>query len=80
MPSRLPKGRYPERFYFWNILNTLQEKYVKELVQHAIEQRNTIAGNQMEVQAIEVSEAWLDRLQALPFISRKIFPLTSYSL
>ena len=62
MPSRLPKGRYPERAYFWNILNTLQEKYVNELVQHANKQRNTLADNKMEAQAIEVSEAWLDRL------------------
>ena len=27
-PDKLPKGRLPSRDYFFNVMNTLQEKYL----------------------------------------------------
>ena len=36
MPSKLPKGRIPNREYFFNVLNTLKEGYVTSLLEHAI--------------------------------------------
>ena len=36
MPSKLPKGRIPDREYFFNVLNTLKEGYVTSLLEHAI--------------------------------------------
>jgi hypothetical protein len=34
-PDKFPKGRLPDRGYFWNILNTKQPAYVDLLVKHA---------------------------------------------
>ena len=31
LPDPTPDGRLPEREYFWNVLNTLQNKYVQHL-------------------------------------------------
>ena len=36
MPSKLSKGRIPNREYFFNVLNTLKEGYVTSLLEHAI--------------------------------------------
>ena len=51
-PDQLPKGRLPDREYFFNILNTLNEPYVGQLVEHAHLQRATIASKHMEQQSI----------------------------
>ena len=42
-PRKLPKGRLPDREYFFNVLNTLNHEYVNSVVQHANEMRNTAA-------------------------------------
>ena len=42
-PSKLPKGRVPDREYFWNVMNTLMPEYTKSLLTHANEQRTTSA-------------------------------------
>ena len=42
-PDQLPKGRLPDREYFFNILNTLNEPYFSQLVEHAHLQRSTAA-------------------------------------
>jgi len=34
-PSQFPKGRLPDRTYFFNIMNTLMEDYVKQIWKHA---------------------------------------------
>ena len=34
-PSKFPKGRLPDRTYFFNILNTLMEPYVEQIMTHA---------------------------------------------
>ena len=44
MPSKLPKGRTVDRQYFWNVLNTVNEEYVSQIVAHANAQRNATAG------------------------------------
>ena len=41
MPTKLPKGRFPCREYFWNVMNTLNEEYTKSLFSHAMNERNT---------------------------------------
>ena len=35
MPRKLPKGRLPDRVYFFNVLNTLNEAYLTSLIEHA---------------------------------------------
>ena len=34
-PRKLPKGRLPDREYFFNVLNTLNHEYVDSIVAHA---------------------------------------------
>ena len=40
-PDIFPKGRVPERCYFWNVLNTKQPAYVSMLLKHANDQRHS---------------------------------------
>ena len=70
-PDKLPKGRLPDRDYFWNIFNTLYEDYVSELVRNANEQRNTVKKQQEAEQVMQVTEGWWEKLNAVPFISCK---------
>ena len=35
MPSKLPKGRVPDREYRFNVLNTLRESYVRSICEFA---------------------------------------------
>jgi len=71
MPSKLPKGRIPDREYFFNVLNTLKEGYVASLLEHAIQKRNSAEAELNADQVVEVSERWLEQLAAVPFVSRK---------
>ena len=71
MPSRFPKGRLPDRTYFFNILNTIMEPYVAELIKHANLQRTTAKNEAQAIQTIEVTDEWYQKLQSIPFISRK---------
>ena len=70
-PDKLPKGRLPDRDYFWNVFNTLNEEYVSELVRSANEQRNTVTTQQEADQVMHVTEDWWEKLNAVPFISCK---------
>ena len=70
-PDRLPVGRIPDRDYFWNVMNTLHEAYVAELVAHANKVRNDASAEQQAAQVIEISEAMWDELHAAPFTSCK---------
>ena len=42
-PNKLPKGRVPDREYFFNILNTFQPEYVDQIIRHANDQRNSVS-------------------------------------
>ena len=70
-PQKLPKGRVPDREYFFNILNTLYPLYVQEIIRHANEQRNSVPNDAQVRETIEVSDKWWDALNAVPFISCK---------
>ena len=70
-PDKLPNGRLPDRDYFWNVFNTLNEEYVTELVRNANEQRNTVKKQQEAEQVMQVTEDWWEKLNRIPFISCK---------
>ena len=70
-PDKLPKGRLPDRDYFFNVMNTVNHEYTSELIKHANEQRHSMEHAREELDAIEVTEGWLDKLNSQPFISRK---------
>ena len=39
MPSKLPKGRVPDREYLFNVINTVKEGYLNTIVSHANSER-----------------------------------------
>lgn len=70
-PDTLPKGRVPDRNYFWNIVYTIHPDYVATLVKHANEQRNAADQQTLEADTVEVTDGWWTKLNAHPFITRK---------
>ena len=70
-PADMPKGRLPDRTYFFNILNTKLPAYVAALIKHANEQRNTAQNDGMADASIVLSDRWADKLMSIPFISCK---------
>ena len=41
-PAKLPKGKVPEKHFFWGVIFTVKPGYAKCLVKDAIEQRNAL--------------------------------------
>lgn len=76
-PDKLPKGRLPDREYFWNIVNTLNEPYVAQLLKHANALRNDAKKQGEADHVVEVTNEWWDKLNAVPFISSKCFQFPS---
>ena len=72
-PDSLPKNRLPDREYFFNILNTCNQEYVKGLIDHALKMRNSAEGFNFETESISISQNMIDILSAAPFISCKYF-------
>ena len=70
-PDRFPKGRVPNRTYFFDVMNTLMEEYTQALIRHAAEQRNTAGLQAKAAEVIEISEEWWAKLQEVPFRSCK---------
>ena len=67
----MPKGRVPDREFFFNVLNTKQNKYCQDLIKHAGEQRNKAQEGRQENETIEMTNDWWDQLTKVPFISSK---------
>ena len=57
-PSKMPKGRIPDREYFFNILNTFQGEYLQQLITHSQNQRHKAQGEAKARETIEISEDW----------------------
>ena len=70
-PSKFPKGRQPDRSYFFNCLNTVMEEYVSHIIRHAQTTRATKSHQAEAVQTIEITDEWYEKLSAIPFVSCK---------
>ena len=70
-PTKLPKGRVPDREYFYNMVNTHHPEFVQQLIMHANEQRNAVNNEARANEAIEIHDDWWDQLNAVPFVSCK---------
>ena len=66
-PDQLPKGRNPDRDYFFNVLNTIEEKYCQQAIVHANQQRHTGGGQGQEEKAIVISSHMQEQLAKFPF-------------
>ena len=78
MPDPTPDGRLPDRNYFWNVLNTVQTTYVRNVIQHANEQRMSAKADTQNEEVIDVTEGWWDKLMANPFVSCKCMSNSLY--
>ena len=61
-PDKMAKGRVPDRSYFFNILNTVENEYCQKLVSHAGEMRNSVKNEAQAQQQIEITDEWWERL------------------
>ena len=71
LPDRLPKGRLPDRTYFFNVLHTIYPAYTKELVRQAQNNRHQASQSSFEDGVVRVSDDWWQKLNEIPFTSRK---------
>jgi len=69
LPTKFPKGRAPEKTYFFNIMNTIMEEYVRSIIQHANRVRAEKTHEAEAVQTIEITDDWYEKLKAIPFVS-----------
>ena len=70
-PSKFPKGRVPDKTYFFNIMNSVMEGYVTSIIAHANNVRVTKSHEAEAVQTIEITDEWYENLKSIPFISCK---------
>ena len=74
-PKKMAKGRVPDREYFFNLVNTFQPNYLQQIIKHANNQRNSVQGEVMAKEVIEITDDWWDALNASPFVSCKFLML-----
>jgi hypothetical protein len=77
-PTKMAKGRVPDREYFFNILNTFHGDYLQKLIRHASDQRNESQSMAKAKETIEITDDWWAILNSVPFISCKSKMLLYY--
>ena len=70
-PTKMAKGRVPDREYFFNVLNTFQGEYLQRLIRHASDQRNESQSMAKAKETIEITDDWWNILNSVPFVSFK---------
>jgi hypothetical protein len=68
-------GRLPERDFFFGLMCTLRNQYMKDIIAGAYKARYTVAEDDTKKQAISISEAWMAELQKHPYHSSKLLLL-----
>ena len=53
-----PDQRGPSRKYFFDILNTIYPAYLKQIMDHASQERYAVTGEEQKLEAIEVTDEW----------------------
>ncbi len=77
LPTKEQLGnRLPERDFFFGILCTLRNQYMKDIITDAQKKRYTIAEDDPKKEGILISDAWLAELQKHPYHSSKIVLIT----
>ena len=80
MPEPTKDERLPDRTFFWNIAHTLHGKYVKNVITHANDLRMKAGEDKDTRENIVISEAWWEKLNAVPFVSCKLTLLPNLML
>ena len=69
-PTKLPKGRVPDREYFYNLVNTHHPEFVQQLIAHANEQCNAV-NNEARQRVHRDLQRLVGPAERLPFVSCK---------
>ena len=77
LQDEYPKDRYPDRAYFFTVLNTVHPEYVGNMIVHANSARFAADGEANARQTVDINEEWWDKLQSMPFISRKYIKIAN---
>ena len=77
MQDDYPKNRFPDRTYFYTVLNTVHPDYVTNLIAHANKSRFAPKAEQNENKTVTVTEEWWENLNSLPFLSSKCLWLSN---
>ena len=70
-PDELPKGRLPDRDYFFTVLNTLNEEYLTHIINEAGKTRFSSEGEKNKNETILMSNQMGNMLSEKPFVSGK---------
>ena len=70
-PNSFREGKGPGREYFFNVVNTIQPDFLKQMMSHANKQRMTGEGEAGQREGIKISQFWEEQLKAMPYLSRK---------
>ena len=65
-------GRLPELGFFFGLLCTLLNQYMKDIIAEAQKARYTVAEDASGEKGISISEAWMAELQKHPYHSSKL--------
>ena len=68
-------GRLPERDFFFGLMCTLRNQYMKDIIAGAHKARYTVADDDSNNKGISISEAWMAELQKHPYHSSKLWLL-----
>ena len=71
MPDKDSEITFPEREYFWNVANTVQNDYVQKTIKHANDQRMSAQKQTEQAETIEITQEWWNKLNSVPFVSCK---------
>ncbi len=68
-------GRLPEREFFFGLMCTLRNQYMKDIIAGAHKARYTVGEDDKKNQAINISQAWMAELQKHPYHASKLLML-----
>ena len=72
-PNTLPKGKLPDKQFFWGVIFTIKPGYAKRLVKDAIEQRNELPkpGEEDKAKLLRIDAEYLQRMLEAPIFMSK---------
>ena len=71
LQDKYPNERFPDRGYFFTVLNTVRPEYVRQIVEHANKVRNSANDEEEKQKVVEIRPDWWDKLNKMPYFSRK---------
>ena len=69
-PDQYASGRGCYRDYMFNIANTKYPDEVKELIEHAVNQRFKATDEDASQNKIQISDFWINEMKSLPMHSK----------